>query len=194
MTDISKLHEELQSSEALQIHFRLQILQDNFYIVSQNHNELSSLLKAAQDPKKFWLGDKRKELKKMLPELSRLLLNFITSSSARIGNTRRVLGRAYKNTPFMFNYQAEVNRRFRKNHVSKFVEDLRNYSFHYSIPLAGAYWGVETDLVIGEAVPYQAFTLDKAQLMAKNYKWKKGLPFLENNVQNYLNSKSSSYP
>jgi len=72
-----------------------------------------------------------------------------------------------------------VQQRFVGNPVTGFVEELRNYTLHFRLPLTNARFAVATDPSSQEQTAIQAFVLDRSELM-QWLKWtSKGKPYLE---------------
>ncbi|RIK33058.1 MAG: hypothetical protein DCC55_35680 [Chloroflexi bacterium] len=178
-----ELNDSILRSEALQIHYFLRELHTNHYVVSQNFRELYQFLQKAQDPEAvtyLWVAGKRAELDLAMAEVTRLLLNFITAASARTNSSRRMIKSRYKGKPFFDLYQRVVNHRIKGKPVVGFVEDLRNYSLHYALPLAGAHWKYEQDPAMQTGTYRQFFALSKEGLISSKFVWseEKGKPYL----------------
>lgn len=183
MTDIAKLNDQILQSEALQIHYFLGELNTNHYVVFENFRELRRFLEQTESPDAFvhlWSAGKKAQLEQAMSEVTRLLLNFITSASARTSSSRRMIRRRYKGHPFLDLYQRVVDIRIKSKPVVGFVEDLRNYSLHYALPFAGAHWRYEQDQDTQVSSSKQYFALDKNNLLSGNFGWsEKSAPFLQ---------------
>jgi hypothetical protein len=75
-------------------------------------------------------------------------------------------------------YNAEVRSRFLNNPLSLFIEDLRNYILHYSLPITTATVKVTVDQATGNQSEIAAITLNKSALLQWK-KWSKGKKFLD---------------
>lgn len=181
MVDIISLQKQIQDSEALKIHHRLKMLDLTHHIIVRNYRDLQMYLKVTQNPESFaklWVVGKEHELDLAMAEVTRYLLNFVGSAKARIDITRNIMKRSYHTHKFYKEYRAQVDARFTKVPLAQFIEDLRNYSLHYRLPIAGADWEI-VSYPHGKSIPYQAFMLDKEELQQANWKWPKGYAFLE---------------
>jgi hypothetical protein len=183
VSNIGDLNDQILQSEALQTHYFLRELHTNHYVVVRNFRELHQFLQMAQSPEAFpglWAAGKRTELEQPMSEVTRLLLNFITAAAARTNSSRRMIKRRYKGQPFLDLYQQVVDHRIKGKPVVGFVEDLRNYSLHYALPLAGAYWRYEQDPHTEASTHTQSFTLRKEGLLSSGFEWSetKGQPYL----------------
>ena len=132
--------EEMEKSPEWNLHLRLQALNFSFRLVGRNYDELVRLFDvvAREDMfDKIWTVDTRDVLDGSMEEATRLLHNFVSSAKSLVDHTRVHVRSLYKETPF----EAEYEHRTRKlSHAPevRFVQDLRNYSQHYRLPLAGA--------------------------------------------------------
>ena len=171
MSDVVGLHEQIRESEAYQIHIFLGELYTNHYVVVRNIQELHKFLAKCEDPDSFdqlWAYGKQEQLDDAMREVTRLLLNYLTSASARVESTRIMMRRRYGAQPFFKIYQNEVNRLFKGNTLAEFVEGLRNYSAHYAFPIVGG--KMEFEQTSGMR---QFFMLDRDGLLSSGFDWRK---------------------
>lgn len=66
--------------------------------------------------------------------VARLFHNFVAASMTLVEHTRALINRSYIGTPINRIYHEEVERRFKHNDLTKFVQDLRNYTVHKGMP------------------------------------------------------------
>lgn len=138
-------------------------LHTNHYVVVRNFQELYAFLERVESEDVFlriWNDESRNELDDVMNEVTRLLLNFVTSAMTRVACVRNIIKRYYKGKPFFTQYQEEVSRRFRGNALAEFVQGLRNYSTHYALPFAGAKMHYSKDVGLSHY-----FMLDRETLL-----------------------------
>jgi hypothetical protein len=81
----------------------------------------------------LWKEANRDALDEALLELPRLLHNFLVGAATLRDHTRGMVRELYTGSPFLAEYNAEIESRFAVSPVSGFVQDLRNYIVHRSI-------------------------------------------------------------
>lgn len=180
MTDIEKvLLQQYKSFE--EVYSRFDTLETLFRVFRRNFEELQILLSAAQSPtaiKHIWVFDKHNDLMTVLQEITRLVHNFVASAKTVVDHTRIIIHKAYDKTDFLEEYKVEVQKRFLNDPVAGFIEDLRNYCLHYSLPLTSANFVAKRTDVNEPFTAEQTITLRKSQL-ERWKKWtEKGKPYL----------------
>ena len=167
---------QIRRSEAYQVYLRLHTLSGNYYVLAKNYEVLTSLLAKAEDPEMFlqiWTQDTQNEMELVTNELMRRFHNFLASAKMLVDHTRTVIREHYSNTPFMNEYNKEVESRFIGNPLTGFIEDLRNYALHYQLPFtAGRYRPADGDAAL-------RFILHSEQLQEWSNWSPKGSPFLD---------------
>jgi len=118
-----------------------------------------------------------KESQLILYHMVRLLHNYLASAKTLVEHTRTVIRDWYKGSEFLKEYKEEVTRRFNNNPLSAFIEDLRNYALHYSLPITGLRVGVVNDPTTHEQSERVTFFVDKTTLFQWS-NWSKGKMFL----------------
>ena len=180
-----KLIQEIHSSFAYRVHGRLETLRVNYFVFSRNYGELRRALEGFSNSKKtFELLDSRsrEKLDIIISEVIRLLHNYLTSAKTLIEHTRIVIREWYKETDFLQEYNDEVKARFSNNSLAAFIQELRNYSLHYTLPLANASFSVNMiEGGKGGTIDF-AFILNKSSLLHWSG-WKKNKQAME-----YLNN------
>lgn len=178
MPNIVELSEQIRESEAYQIHIFLGELHTNHYVVARNFDELQKFVATCESPDSYdqlWAVGMKDKLDDAMREVTRLVLNYVASASARVASTRNMMRRRYGTHPFFAVYQSEVNRLFKGNALTGFVEDLRNYSLHYALPIVGG--KQQFDQTGGMR---QYFILDRDDLLKSGFDWqKKGEAYLK---------------
>lgn len=131
------LAEKLAKSEARRYVDRLITLQKNYYVFDQNYQDLVRILDSENREKEMlvlWNLQNRASF----VEILRLLHNFIASAQSLVDQTRVCINMWYKGTEFLEEYQVQVNSRFLNNPIAGFIQDLRNYNLHRSLPVTSA--------------------------------------------------------
>jgi hypothetical protein len=117
-----------------------------------------------------------KELDLVLKRFSRLLHNFLAAAMMLRDVTRAL--KAGESQEFKEDYQEEVNLRFVDNHLNLFVENLRNYSLHYRLPIGGIMAEFKADPQTGNLFLGDSFFYLDKNLLEKWCKWGKGKVYL----------------
>jgi hypothetical protein len=141
-----KLSNEVQQSHAYRISLRLQHLQVNFFVAARNYQELKRLTERVNTGHAWfhlWDLKNRDKLDGVTNEKIRLFHNFLASSKSLVDHTRIVIRAWYKGEPFYQEYSGEVKARFTDDPMVAFMERLRNYSLHYSLPFAAAHLSIQ---------------------------------------------------
>lgn len=140
---IVELINKLNSMPEYKLLLRIKSLNISLYVFKRNYKELANLLTKHTDVREAirlrGVG-KKPEMRLELYEVARLLHNFVTSAKSLIDHTRIIYREIYEKkiygeTEAFPDYQDEVDRRFAKNPLAQFVEDLRDYCVHYKLPL-----------------------------------------------------------
>ena len=134
---IVNLYNKLTSMSEYKLLLRIRSLDSSLYVFEKNYQDLRTLLTLHSDVKeaiRLRKAGKKPEMRGFLYEITRLLQNFVASVKSLIDHTRIIYREIYKGGEEFPNYQAEVDRRFTKNPLAQFVEDLRDYCLHYESP------------------------------------------------------------
>ncbi|MBE9143364.1 hypothetical protein [Planktothrix mougeotii] len=131
--------DQLEASPEMEIYRNLQALSASYRVFAGNYNELIQYLEHLKNPREslplYNNIDKRKEVNLLLDETSRLFHNFIASAKTLVDHTRVIVKRLYSNQEFIKEYQAKIDQDIANNDVQKFVQHLRNYTQHYTLPI-----------------------------------------------------------
>ena len=124
-----------------EIHFTVYMMQINYVIFRRNYEELINLQKEFNQPLIFnelaLQTDKGQEIAQdAIIEFTRLLHNFLASAKMLVEVTRRWVRKKFEESDFLDRYQSEVSKRFGNNVQAQFLEDLRNFTLHRTLPLA----------------------------------------------------------
>jgi hypothetical protein len=131
--------DQLEASPEMEIYRNLQALSASYRVFAGNYNELIHYLEHLKNPRKslslYNNIDKQKEVNLLIDETSRLFHNFIASAKTLVDHTRVIVERLYSNQEFIKEYQAKIDQDLSNNPVQKFVQNLRNYTQHYTLPI-----------------------------------------------------------
>ena len=171
---------EIGKSDAIKYEGRIKALQMSYYVFNRNFQELANLIGIRNDPRKIrelWALHNRPKLRAVMLEILRLFQNYLASAKSLVDQTRVIVRTWYRDSVFLEEYQKEINARFVKNPTAGFIEDLRNYSLHYSLPVSRAIFKLQPSNEEGEDASRFSFALSKDSLL-KWKSWKKGKSFL----------------
>jgi hypothetical protein len=180
MSEASDLEDEIRNSQAIIYNSQLNKLSQNYYIFHKNYLELKIPLENIKAPEislPLWDVEKRSQLDLLQKEVVRRLFNYIISAKAHVDYTRNSITEWYTNTEFKKEYDKEVKARFMDNDLVGFIEDLRNYSSHYSPPIIYQQFTVK-NINSHTQVFEHRFLLSKSILLEWE-SWKKGKLFLD---------------
>lgn len=145
--DISEkpsLNERLNSVEnslEMETYRQIQALKATFRVFKGNYDELLKCLEHLNDPQKFleiYGYDILQNKEILIDEISRLFHNFLASAKSLVDHTRvSVTNKLYPNHNFQDEYNTKVKNELANNEVQKFIQKLRNYTQHYTLPLVG---------------------------------------------------------
>lgn len=169
MGEMKALEEQIRKSKGYQIHQRLSYMVNVFAIYNRNYFRLRRLCRGFSTPEAImplWDEERREDLRMMLQELQTDLHNYLAALKTLIDHTRVVVNRAYSEQEFIKEYQARIETEFDKNPPARFLQDLRNYMLHYSLPAASSEVSVTKDQDTGEAVTQSRATIIKYELLS----------------------------
>jgi hypothetical protein len=172
--EANTIDDEIRGSNALRIYNRIVYLHDVFYIFQRNHSEFQKLLAAFYTPKvilPFFDREKRDDLHLLINELARHFHNYVTSAQTLATHTRIMIKAAYGNSEFIDEYQVRKDITFKDDPLSVFVQDLRNYTLHYSLPATFSQIQLSQDPQTKQQTTTSRALLEKESLL-QGYKWK----------------------
>jgi hypothetical protein len=151
--DVIQLINQLANSSERQLAIQLEALRISHRLFASNYTELIAFLDLIESEKvAIPLHDvkRRREFIQVLDEVTRLLHNFLASAKTLIDHTRSHIRRLYQAHPFSDEYNSKLKEQLASSPVRSFVQDLRNYTQHYTLPLAGSHtsWNRESGLTI----------------------------------------------
>jgi hypothetical protein len=134
---ILQLMEELHKMPEYQLYAQLQESSASIYTFNKNFLELHNLLSfLSNDPSAEHVYDLKNHDKLIdaTLEIVRLLHNFLASAKSLVDHTRVLYKELYATSGKFSEYQARVDRDFKQDPLSSFVQDLRNYYLHIKAP------------------------------------------------------------
>ncbi len=179
--ELLALAKEVHASNALRYAGRIETLRINFFVFDRNYQELKKLINVKDNPRKMhelWDLRNRHQLETVINEVLRLLHNYLASAKSLVDQTRVVIRSWYKETVFLKEYNNQVNSRFKNNLITKFIEDLRNFNLHYSLPITNATFSIQLDKDTGQNTLTHSFVLVKSGLLEWSGWTKEGKAFL----------------
>jgi hypothetical protein len=98
-------------------------------------NELSLVANLAIGMK--LMGDEHREAGHQVHrEINRRFHNFLAAAKTLIDHTRVFMERHYKGTELHIQYEERIKQDFAKSELCRFIQDLRNYTLHYELPIS----------------------------------------------------------
>ena len=142
---IIDLYAKLTSMRGYKVLEKIKSLEMSKYVFQSNYSDFRKLLTAHTDVSKargLRAADRRLQKMASLFEITRLLHNYVASAKSYIDHTRILHRKLYNKTKRFPEYQSEVEIRFTKNPLARFVEDLRDYCLHFKAPpvCSSLYW------------------------------------------------------
>jgi len=137
-TEFGNCFDKLQASSEMEIHLNLQALSASYRVFKGNYDELVHHLDHLNDPTEslfMYSSEQRENLERLIDEASRLFHNFLASAQSLVDHTRNIVNRLYSNQEFIKEYKEKIDRDITNNPVRRFVQDLRNYTLHYTLPI-----------------------------------------------------------
>ena len=110
-----------------------------FNIFVMNKIELQNDLTLVADPSiglKLMSEEHREAGHQVHREVNRRFHNFLAAAKTLIDHTRVFVGKHYEGTDLNTSYQERVKSDFAEDELSRFMQDLRNYTLHYELPIA----------------------------------------------------------
>ena len=116
--------------------------------------------------------NKIENIEALIDESSRLFHNFLSSAKSLVDHTRVIVNRLYPaDHEFNQEYQNKLQADLANHPIQKFIQNLRNYTQHYTLPIP------DLQIAFGEDMKF-TMQIDTKELL----KWKKwdSKPYLEN--------------
>ncbi|MFT0803255.1 hypothetical protein VSK91_19640 [Bacillus swezeyi] len=136
--------DKIKKSEGFRIHKKMKDLDVSKYVFEKNHEELCKTIDLFKSDynkaiKRIKISQ-GKGLNPFLYEISRLLHNYLASGKTLIDHSRKIFQDEYEHKHLAFSevYQNKIKEIFVESPLAKFIQDIRNYSVHRSIPISGA--------------------------------------------------------
>ncbi|MFV5169743.1 hypothetical protein [Bacillus cereus] len=140
--EIRKLDEQLRATEGWRIRSKLEVFSFSIYTFEKNNKELVNLLSQYETDSNLALKissfGNRETFKSFLTEIVRLLHNYLASAMTLVDHTRKLFRDEYEIKEFEKEYNKKIDELFAQSPIAQFIQDLRNYSMHRMLPMAGA--------------------------------------------------------
>lgn len=137
-TEFGRRFDQLQASSEMEIYRNLQALSASYRVFKGNYDALEDHLDHLNNPREslfMYSSEQRENLERLIDETSRLFHNFLASAQSLVEHTRVIVNRLYSNQEFKKEYDEKRAQDLTNNPVRRFVQDLRNYTLHYSLPI-----------------------------------------------------------
>jgi hypothetical protein len=128
--------EEYEACEGFKIRIELRAFRTGHDIFLGNYGELKKALAQGQDPRVWpylWDPKHRDRVVQYNREIARLLHNYVTAVKSLVEHTRNFMRAKYAGKVFLKEYQDRIDKDFKHDPLSQFLEDLRNYVLHKNI-------------------------------------------------------------
>ncbi|GER75214.1 hypothetical protein [Weizmannia acidilactici] len=148
--------QEIESSEGWRIINKIDNLQLSYTVFRRNYEELNKLLSKYESDQdlalQLMVRDNRESFNAFLGEITRLLHNFLVSVKSLVDHTRIFYQEEYEGTEFENDYNEKIEEHFSNVPVSKFVQELRNYTLHKALPLTGATINIDKEKGMSQSI------------------------------------------
>jgi hypothetical protein len=137
-TEFGNRFDKLQASSEMEIYRNLEALSASYRVFKRNYDELVYHLDHLNAPREslfMYSSEQRENLERLIDETSRLFHNFLASAKSLVDHTRVIVNRLYFNQEFKKEYDKKLAGELANNPVQKFVQRLRNYTQHYTLPI-----------------------------------------------------------
>lgn len=130
-----------RNKKLFDVYFAVRTMQVNYLVFQRNFIELERLHNEFDHPLNFreiaLQTNKGKTIAlEAMTEFTRLLHNYLASIYMLRDVTNAWVRRHIKDSEFLEIYQNEITNRFSNNVQAKFLEDLRNFTLHRTLPLS----------------------------------------------------------
>ncbi|BAY98637.1 hypothetical protein NIES37_25890 [Tolypothrix tenuis PCC 7101] len=174
-TELGRRFDIIQKSPEWEIYKNLQALQASYRVFEGNFHELIKYLEHLSDPKKalsIYSYNNKHNINSLIDETSRLFHNFLASAKTLVDHTRVIVEKLYPiENEFRKEYDSKKDTDLANNPVQKFVQNLRNYTQHYTLPI------VNLDISLKENIDF-SLKIDVKKLK-KSKNWGTSKPYLE---------------
>lgn len=152
---------------------RIGILNENYYTLIQNYDELKNEIiniQKSTDPFLSLFNNKN---------LNRYIFNFLASTTALIDSCRNTM-KFYKETDLYKTYEDDVKKLFARNKEAIFIKDLRNYMMHFKIIFPCLSSNNQVSFEVYELNQYNKWTSLSKEFIQEQEKFVTIIPLIEN--------------
>lgn len=173
----AEITQRVYQSDAYKIYTRLLTLDTNFFVFERNYQDLKLAIEMFSKPERIPLLFDQGESQVILNHMIRFVHNYLAAAKTLVDHTRTLINDWYKETAFLDAYQSQIKIRFANNHLSGFIEDLRNYALHFNMPITGLRIEVRNNPETKVQTERVTFFIEKKTLIQWS-NWAKGKKFL----------------
>lgn len=134
-----ELEERLVGSEGYGLYMKVRALGRSYYIFDRNHRALVVILeKLVEEPGSLlpiFVQPTQESFYLLEANVAIVLHNFLAGAKTLVDHTRVLVRDLYGGSAFEDEYQKKVDERLKNSPVVQFVQRLRNYALHKSIPV-----------------------------------------------------------
>lgn len=138
--EISELQEQLVNTKAHHIHMKIHSLRQSYAIFESNCSVLARTLSDILNDHKLMIEifahPTPESFYPLESSVGVALHNYLAGAKILVDHTRIFVKDMYANTDFEFQCQEKVKQEFAESPVVQFVQRLRNYTLHRSIPVS----------------------------------------------------------
>lgn len=148
-TEFGRRYDAYDQSKEMEIYRNLRALQSSFQVFEMNFHELMCCLQPLTDVRQslsLYNQQKMENVDALIAETKRLLHNFLASAKSLVDHTRVIVKRLYEGHVFLDEYESKMNQDLAQNPVQKFIQRLRNYTQHYTLPILALQISFSDDL------------------------------------------------
>lgn len=170
MDKIGELRSEIEENRKLpigDIYNQIRSLTLSYYVFQTNYAEMVTKITISPEASiHLHSFENQADFENVTREVIRLLHNFLASAKTLVDHTRIAVDRLYGETEFFNEYNEKKDKLLVKNPLQVFIQDLRNYAQHYTLPIVGSNLSFSRDAGFSHS-----WILDFRNF-SPNYSWK----------------------
>ena len=182
MNEFMKFEKEVRESNGYIAQQRLIYFKNVYHIYDRNFKILDQMLEAFSDPEimlRIWDVDKRADLDFALIELVTYLHNYLAGFITLVDHSRIMMNRSYSDQSIIHEYQKRISSEFVNDPLACFINNLRNYMLHYSLPSTFSEFHITQDPKSGKEIIQTRATIKKDGLLYWSGWSRKAVEFLD---------------
>lgn len=143
LRDIPKTYEEhlalgehLDQHDGRRLQNCIEEIDRALFVLEGNYSGLRGIIAKFGQRETFVYFDvrNRDDLERYLLEITRHIHNFVSASMTLVDHSRRVMREYYESDDFLAEYEDRIGREVGANGLTQFIQGLRNFTLHRSIP------------------------------------------------------------